>query len=788
MLSERIKRIRAELRSTKPTISIERAKLVTDFYKQPSIESAVLRKANLFAYLLDNMTIYIGKDELLAGNHSSRFRSVPVFPEIGARWILDEIETFETRQTDPLYFIGDEKSELIQILEQWDGISLNEIVNEEISDEVMDAAANGLLSVGSRNTSTGQIIPDYDTLLKVGFNGIIAQAEEKIAEAKLGMETVDDRKKIDFWKAIIITSKAFIRFGERYSLLAAQEAESCKDETRKKELLMISEICKRIPANPPASFYEAVQFVWFVHLCVQIESNGHGISYGRFDQYMYPFYKKDVEEGILTEAQAAELLESLWLKTTEIIKIRDAFDSQAFASYPMWQNLTIGGQTIYGKDACNELTNLILDVTDEVETIQPSISFRYHRHIDQATFERALRITQKGIAMPAFYNDELVIPIMLEQGATIKEARNWAVDGCVEPYIPGKTDGRPVVGYINAVKLVEMTLNNGFDPVSKRQMGPQTGNMDEAASMDEFMDAYEKQMHYFNSMMIENYNTVTAIHAQIQPTVFAASLVDSCIEKGKTLQEGGAKYNFSGTFVTAPANAADSLAAIDEIVFKKKQMTMRELREVLVEDFEGKEDVRQMLLNRVPKFGNDDDMVDEYAHKIMDLIVTDTDQYQDPRGGRYVVSVLSQSFNVLQGKSVGATPDGRKAFTPLADNASPVASRDVNGPTAAVRSVSKMDQFLALTGTLLNQKFDPVVVKGEEGLKILEALVRGYFAEMGQHIQINVVDKETLYDAQKHPEKYPNLMVRVAGYSAYFIDLDSEVQQNIIDRTEQIGL
>ena len=788
MLSKRIERIRSELRSTKPTICIERAKLTTDFYKRISTDSVTLRKAKLFAYLMDNMTIYIGEGDLLAGNHGSRFRSVPVFPEIGARWILNEIDTFETRGTDPLYFVGNEKEELVEILKQWDGISLNEIVNEAIGDEVMNAAANGLLAVGSRNTTTGQIIPDYDKLLKTGFNGVIAEAEANIAKAKEKMETVESRRKIDFWEALIITSKAFIRFGNRYAQLAARQAQDCEDEERKKELLTLSEICKKVPANPPESFYEAVQFVWFIHLCIHIESNGNGVSYGRFDQYMYPYYKKDVEAGILTEDQAVELLEAMWLKTTEVIKIRDSVDSQAFASYPIWQNLTIAGQDEYGRDACNELTNVILRVTDEVETVQPSVSFRYHRHINQESFERALKITQRGVAMPAFFNDELVIPIMLQQGATLKEARNWAVDGCVEPYVPGKTDGRPVVGYLNAVKMVEMALNNGYDPVSKQQLGPETGDMEQAEAMEEFMKAYEEQLKYFNKMMLESYNIVTAIHAQIQPTIFAASTVEGCMEKAMSLQEGGAKYNFSGTFFTAPANAADSLAAIDEVVFKKKLMTMKELKDVLAANFEGKEDVRQMLLNRVPKFGNDDDMVDEYAHKVLDMIVTDTDQYLDPRGGKYVVSLLSQSYNVLQGKSVGATPDGRKAFTPLADNASPVASMDVNGPTAALRSCSKIDQMLPLTGTLVNQKFDPAVVKGAEGLKVLEAVVRGYFAELGEHIQINVVDKETLRDAQENPEEYPNLMVRVAGYSAYFIDLDKEVQQNIIDRTEQTGL
>ncbi len=786
MLTQRIESIRKRLRETDPTICIERAKLVTDFYRQPSMDSIILRRAKMLEHILKNMTIYIGEGDLLAGHQCSRFRGVSAFPEIGATWMLKEIDTFETRTSDPLHFVSNEKEEFKEILEQWSGISFNEIVNSQLPEDAKFAAENGLIAIGSRNTSTGQFIPDYDRLLKTGLNWVIEQAEKNIES--VGMETIEDRKKIEYWQALIIANKAVIDFASRYADLAENEAAGCSDDARKKELLRLAEICRKVPAQPPETFYEAVQFIWFIHLCPHMETNNHGISYGRFDQYLYPLYRKSIDSGDITEDEAAEILECLWLKTTELIKIRDFYDSQAFASYPMWQNLTVGGMTPEGKDACNDLTRLVLRVTDEVETVQPSVSFRWHRGVDQATYEQALKITQRGVAMPAFYNDSLIIPTMLIKGATLKEARDWAIDGCVEPYIPGKEDGRPVVGYMNAVKILEMTLNNGFDPVSGRQLGPETGDPRECRNMDEFMELYKKQMQYFNEMMLKGYNTCSALHAEILPVIFTSGLVEGCIEKGKTLQEGGAKYNFSGSFITAPANAADSLAVIEQVVFKNKEMSMDELIKVLADDYEGHEDIRQMFINRVPKFGNDIDDVDKYAHDIVDMIVTDTERYTDPRGGKYVVSIISQSYNVLQGKSVGATPDGRKAFTPLADNASPMMSRDVNGPTAAVRSVSKIDQFQLIYGTLLNQKFDPTVVRGEKGLKILESVVTGYFTELGQHIQINVIDKETLYDAKKNPSKYPNLMVRVAGYSAYFVDLDPEVQQNIIDRTEQSGL
>lgn len=781
MLTKRVEKLKSRLRDTKPSIDVDRARLITEFYRQCTLDSPVLVRAKSTKYLLENMSIYIADDELIVGNQSSEFRKVPVFPEYGSTWIINEMDQFSTRGTDPLAIAEDDKKELLSILKFWDGKSFNEFATSKLSKEVLEAEQAGVLSVGSRITSTGHVVPNYSKILDIGLSGIIKEAKTQ----KEAVNTVDDvtQRKVDFWEAVIIVCESAIKLAERFSLTAKKLAAKTIDGKRKAELELIAENCMNVPKNSPKTFYEAIQFVWFMHFIMQIETNGHSIGLGRFDQYMNKFYQKDLKAGIIDHDKAVELIECLWIKITEIIKVRDHFEAQAFAGYPMWQNVAVGGQTPDGLDATNDVSYLVLDATEDVQTTQPSVSFRYHDNIDHRFFRKALKITQKGLATPAFFNDKLVIPLVLQKGATIEEARDWSIEGCVENYVTGKTDGRPVVGYINTVKIVELVLNNGKDPLTGKQLGLKTGELNSFKDFEDIMIANEKQTKYFVKLMLDAYNIVGALHATRVPAPFASCLVDDCIKKGRSLQEGGAKYNFSGTFITALANAADSLAAVNELVFKKKLFTLDELNNILKDDFKNNEQVRQLLLNKAPKYGNDDDLVDGIARRIVKINADELVDYRDNRGGKYVLSVLSQSFNVMQGKSVGATPDGRHAYEPLSDNASPVAGRDVNGPTAVIKSLSKIDQMKPLTGSLLNVKYDPNIVKGEKGLDILENLITSYFDIYGEHIQINVVDEKTLRNAQKNPNDYKNLMVRVAGYSAYFIELDKEVQENVIART-----
>ncbi|MCD8350333.1 MAG: glycyl radical protein [Planctomycetaceae bacterium] len=784
-VTDRVERLRTRLRGHLPHICVERARLTTEFYSRPSCDAPPLKRAKLLRHLLENMTIYIADDELFVGNHAQAFRGVPVFPEYGSNWILGTLDTFSTRGTDPLQISEENKAELRDMLEFWRDSSFKELVDEKLTKEVKEAELLGVLSVGSRTTSTGHVVPNYPKTLKLGLKEIIRQAKEKIASVPV-VDTASQRQ-IDFWQGVVISCEACIAFAQRYARLAMEMADKESNPARKQELMQIASNCSNIPENPPGSTYEALQFFWFMHLIMQIETNGHSIGLGRFDQTMFPYYQTDLEKGTISHEQCVEMLQCLWLKITEIIKVRDDFDAQAFAGYPMWQNCAIAGMTPDGKDGTNEFTFCCLEATFGVKTTQPSLSFRYHDAINPEAFKLALRMIQSGLASPAMFNDKLVIPLVLSKGATIREARDWSIEGCVENYVTGKSDGRPVVGYVNTVKLVEFILNNGIDPVTGKMVGLPTGDPKDMKTLEDFMDAYRKQMEYFTRLMCDAYNIVGACHANMMPALLSSALVDNCIERGMSLQEVGAKYNFSGTFITSLANAADSIAAIGKYIFDEKKIGFDELNRALSDNFKNYEPLRQLLYN-APKFGNDDDYVDEIARRIVEIAADETDKYFDNRGGRYVLSVLSQSFNVLQGKSVAATPDGRYAFTPLANNASPAADHDRNGPTAALRSVSKIDQFRPLIGTLLNQKFDPAVAKGEKGLNILGTVIKGYFDEYGEHVQINVVDEKTLREAQKEPQKHRNLMVRVAGYSAYFIELDKDVQEDIIKRTAQTHL
>ena len=785
MVTDRVQKLKRRLRDTQPGICVERARLVTEVYQQCAVETPVLLRARSLAHILKHMSIYIADDELIVGNHASGFRKVPVFPEFGANWILREMDTFPTRGTDPLLISGPDQAELRGILEKWQDRSFNEIANSKLSREVLEAEQAGVLSVGSRITSTGHVVPNYPKLLKLGLKGIIQEARAEIA----AVATVDQdsQRKLDFLEAVILCCESAIAFAARFAEEARRLAEQTGDDRRRRELLAISGICAKVPGNPPETFHEAVQFTWFMHLIMQIETNGHSIGLGRVDQNLNPFYQRDLAAGRISAEECVELIQCLWIKITEIIKVRDSFEAQGFAGYPMWQNAAIAGQAADGSDATNALSYLVLEATEGVMTTQPTVSFRYHDAIAPELLDQALKMVQKGLATPAFFNDKLAVPLVLLKGATLEEARDWSIEGCVECYVTGKTDGRPVVGYVNAAKAVERVLNNGTDPLSGKVVGVRTGELSSFRTFDEVLAAFDTQMKYFIKLMLDGYNIVGSLHATRAPAPFASATVDDCIRKGRSVQEGGAKYSFSGCFMTSLANAADSLAAIGQVVFQDGTLTLTELNRILLDNFKGHERTRQLLLNRPPKYGNDDDFVDALARHCVSVYAGELEGYRDSRGGRYVLSILSQSFNVLQGKSVGATPDGRRAFEPLSDNASPSVGRDISGPTAMVRSVAKIDQMKPLIGTLLNVKFDPAITRGENGLKVLKHVVTSYFDLMGEHIQINVVHRETLRAAQAHPAEYKNLMVRVAGYSAYFIELDRDVQENIIARTQHTG-
>ncbi len=782
MISERVKYLKDKQRNTTPTFSAERARLATEAYQIYGGEPNVLLKAKMLYHIVDNMTMYLDKGDLIAGNYTDRPRCAPIFPEFASKWIEDEIDTFTTRTLDRMTATDEMKQEVLDILKYWEGKSFDQVTAGACSQEALDAMNSGILSIGGMETSTGHVLPNYNRLFDGGLARVISECQENIDNQKVACR--EDQEKVDFWNAVIIACKAAIRYANRTAELMDQLAAEEQDAAWKAELIQMAANCRQVPEHSPETFWQAIQFAWIIHIVLWIESNGHSNSFSSFDRSINPYYVADLKAGRVTERQALDILECFFIKLTDILKLRPAFFSESWAGYPVWQNMTIGGVGNDGRDGCNESTMLLLKANEEVQTSQPTMSLRYHRHMSKEVFDQAIHMIQNGLATPSFFNDHLCIPLILSKcdGINIEDARNYGMLGCVQPVPGGKTDGRAQVGTVNLLKCVEFAMHDGFDPQTGKQTGPHTGKFEDFQSYDEFFQAFLKQVDFSFDLMINAYNSVTAIHAVRQNMPFASMTIDGCIEKAKSLQQGGAKYNYSGTLADGLANAMDSLIAVKMMVFDEKELTAKELLDACDQDFPD-EVLRQKLLNRVPKYGNDDDRVDMIGNQILRHINKFLEGYKDSRGARFTFDIESQSYNIVQGRCVGATPDGRKAGQSLGDNVSPVMGRDVNGPTATVLSVSKIDQFNTTDGALYNLRFDPRSISGEKGKNVLGGVVKTYFDHYDEHIQINVVSDRTLREAQKKPEDYKNLLVRVAGYLAYFTELDSNVQENIISRT-----
>lgn len=785
MISERIVRLSEKVRDTPVTICLDRARLITDFYSQPSMEPFMIRRAKSFAYVLDNKKIFIDDDSVLAGHLASRLHGTPLYPDMTA-WLRDDLEELDTRESDNLKFMPGEKEELREIVKKWEGRAFGDLT-AALADPDMDEMVNlGIFTKGVSNKSTMNHAPFYDELVTKGYRYYIDQCRANIAGIeKMNIEQMEKRYT---WEAMIIVMEAIIRFAHRYAKLAEVMAADCTDAERKAQLLTIAENCRVVPENAPKNFHQAAQLVWFTHLALQMEYNSNDNCLGRFDQYMYPFYKQDLADGV-EEAFIADLVHEFKLKIAELWEVRTTRESIAYPGCPLWIHMMIGGVLPDGTDGCNDLTRLILHCMEDLQTKEPCVSFRYHDGVDEETFRLALAVARKGGSHPAFFNDSTNISHLLSLGHSLEEARNWGICGCIEPSVPGITDFQSNAGYFNPSKVFEITLNNGVDPISGKQIGPKTGDVRTFTSVQQIMDAYEIQQDFFMNKFVELFDRIVSCHAWTAPTITGSCFTHGCIEKGTVLQRKGAEHRYSAVAITGIANIADSLAAIEECVFNKHYLTMDELMDLVATDFEGKENMRQLLINKAPKYGNDIEEVDRYAHWLSKLCNDQICKHTDGRDAKYTMVISTQSYNVVLGQLIGALPDGRKAYTALADNASPMIGMDVNGPTAVVKSLGRIDPLIAQSGVLVNQRFDPAIVKGEKGLEIIETVVKTYFDDQhGQHIQLNVVDDETLLAAQKDPQKYRNILVRVAGYSAYFVDLEKDIQDNIIARTLQKSL
>lgn len=789
-MNTRVEHLKKLLLQEPPYVSSERLILATEAAERYSGEAIPIYRAHILEYVLAHKEIIIYPGEMLVGTLSEKFRSALIFPEYqsGKLWLKEQLPTFSTRPCDPFLVDKEDIEVMRSYLDKWDGRSSEDIMDREMPDEYKEMEELGIFMTAGKITISGHVHPNYPRLLEHGFNHHIEWCEKLIQEAYASGMTVEKQSKVDYWRATIIVLKAAIDYANRYAQKATELALQETDEKRKNELILIADICQHVPANPPRSFREAVQFQWFIHLLIQIESNAPATGLGRFDINMYKYYKHDIEAGIITDEDVIELLQMLFIKVSTVVTLRNNYFSKAVAGYPQWQILMIGGQTTDGKDACNRLSELVLDAASYIKLSQPAIALRVFEETSEIVMRKALKMVQEGQANPAFFGDKVAEEMVKLKGGTAEEAKNWIIIGCIEPHPGGGgVDGSPVGGYLNGPKCLEIALHNGVDPVSGKEIGLKTGDPHDFKCAQDYADATKKQIKYFWKKMTLAYRCTQSMVATILPGVFQSSLLDGCIEKGCSIQEGGPNYCYVNTFFTGPATTADSIVAIDYAVNKEKVMTLDELLQMCQENFEGNERMRQYLVNKPPKFGNDIQEVDSIYVDIVNSSCDFMRLLPDARGGVFSPGNQSQTYNVPFGEQVGATPDGRKAFTALSDNGSPSMGRDTSGPTASANSVAKTDQKHVVGGVLYNLRFDPRGVEGEKGLDIIEGVVKNFIETGGQHIQINVVDDETLRKAQIDPENYRDLVVRVAGYMAYFTELDKGVQDIIIERTAHLA-
>lgn len=828
--SARITRLVDHLYEKMPVIESARARLITESYRETEGEPVIIRRAKAFAHILENIPIIIRDEELIVGSSTIAPRGCQTYPEFSYEWLEDELDTVETRSADPFYIAEETKEELRQVHKYWKGRTTSELATSYMAPETLKAMEHNIFTPGNYfYNGVGHVTVKYWDVLENGYEGIMARAQKELENCQVG--DGDYAKKSRFLEAVIMSCQAVIGYANRYAQLALQMAQETTDPTRRQELLVIAENCSRVPAKGAQNFYEACQAFWFVQQLIQLESSGHSISPGRFDQYMYPYYKKDMEEGRITREFAQELMDCIWVKLNDLNKCRDAASAEGFAGYSLFQNLIAGGQNAEGEDVTNDLSIMCIQASMHVHLPQPSLSVRVWNGSPHEFLIKAAELTRTGIGLPAYYNDEVIIPALQNRGLSLADAREYNIIGCVEPQKAGKTEGWHDAAFYNMCRPLELVFSNGMD--KGEMVGIPTGDVTQMTTFEEFYDAYKKQTEYCISLLVNADNAIDVAHGERCPLPFLSCMVDDCLKRGKSVQEGGAVYNFTGPQGFGIANMADSLYAVRELVYKEKKITMQELKEALawnygkgIDEVSASEITAQVLkslqtagqpvtetvaadilkivlaigpspeqkarfeeihklIEQVPKFGNDIPEVDYFARDVAYTYTKPLQNYKNPRGGQFQAGLYPVSANVPLGGQTGATPDGRYAHTPVADGVSPSAGKDVNGPTAAASSVARLDHFIVSNGTLFNQKFHPSALSGREGLEKFVALIRSYFDQKGMHMQFNVVDRQTLLDAQENPEKYKQLVVRVAGYSALFTSLSRSLQDDIIRRTEQ---
>lgn len=793
-LTERMKEFREEVLDEKPYIDAQRAILATLAYKENLNQPRVMVRAKMLEKVLDNMSIYIEDKSLLAGNQATKNRNAPIFPEYTMEFVMKELDQFEKRDGDVFYITEKTKEQLREIAPFWQNNNLRARGEALLPEEVRVFMETGVFGMeGKLNAGDAHLAVNYERILKDGLRGY----EKRVKEYKASLDLTDPESidKYCFYNAVLIVLEAVRNFANRYSVLAKDLAEKELNQERKIELLEISRICSKVPYEPAETFREAVQSVWFIQLILQIESNGHSLSYGRFDQYMYPYYNRDIKNGTIKESEALELLTCLWIKTLTINKVRSQAHTLSSAGSPMYQNVTIAGQTIDKKDAVNDLSFLVLKSVAQTRLTQPNLTVRYHKNINKHFLDECVEVMRLGFGMPALNNDEIIIPSFMDWQVKEEDAYNYSAIGCVETAVPGKWGYRCTgMSYINFPRMLLCTMNNGVDLTSNKRFTKGYGYFTKMESYEELLKAWDKTIREITRYSVIVENVIDKASERDVPDILCSALTDDCIARGKTIKEGGAVYDFISGLQVGIANMADCLAAIKKLVYEEKKITKQELWDAILDDFSSPENkkIQEMLIREAPKYGNDDDYVDQLIVEAYDSYIEEIEKYPNTRynrgpiGGIRYAGTSSISANVGQGMSTMATPDGRNAFEPLAEGCSPAHNSDKNGPTAVFKSVSKLRTNKITGGVLLNQKMTPQMLSTEENRQKLELLIKTFFNRLhGYHVQYNIVSKETLIDAQKHPEKHKDLIVRVAGYSAFFNVLSKKTQDDIIGRTEQ---
>lgn len=793
-LTERMKEFREEVLDEKPYIDAQRAILATLAYKENLNQPRVMVRAKMLEKVLDNMSIYIEDKSLLAGNQATKNRNAPIFPEYTMEFVMNELDQFEKRDGDIFYITEKTKEQLREIAPFWQNNNLRARGEALLPEEVRVFMETGVFGMeGKLNAGDAHLAVNYERILKDGLRGYEKRVKEY--KATLDLTNPDNIDKYCFYNAVLIVLKAVRNFANRYSVLAKDLAEKELNQKRKIELLEISRICSKVPYEPAETFQEAVQSVWFIQLILQIESNGHSLSYGRFDQYMYPYYDRDIKNGTIKESEALELLTCLWIKTLTINKVRSQAHTLSSAGSPMYQNVTIAGQTTDKKDAVNDLSFLVLKSVAQTRLTQPNLTVRYHKNINKRFLDECVEVMRLGFGMPALNNDEIIIPSFMDWQVKEEDAYNYSAIGCVETAVPGKWGYRCTgMSYINFPRMLLCTMNNGVDLTSNKRFTKGYGYFTEMESYEELLKAWDKTIREITRYSVIVENVIDKASERDVPDILCSALTDDCIARGKTIKEGGAVYDFISGLQVGIANMADCLAAIKKLVYEEKKITRQELWDAILDDFSSPENkkIQEMLIREAPKYGNDDDYADQLIVEAYDSYIEEIEKYPNTRynrgpiGGIRYAGTSSISANVGQGMSTMATPDGRNAFEPLAEGCSPAHNSDKNGPTAVFKSVSKLRTNKITGGVLLNQKMTPQMLSTEENRQKLELLIKTFFNRLhGYHVQYNIVSKETLIDAQKHPEKHKDLIVRVAGYSAFFNVLSKKTQDDIIGRTEQ---